>query len=85
MTTTNSRDELCWLSIAEAAPLIESGALSPVELTRAHLERIERVDPSLNSFITVLGDEASGAGRRRRSVRLRPATTGGRCTGFPLG
>ena len=55
---TNSRDELCWLSIAEAAPLIESGELSPVELTRAHLERIERVDPSLNSFITVLGDEA---------------------------
>ena len=55
---TNSRDDLCWLSIEEAAPLIESGELSPVELTRAHLERIERLDGALNSFITVLGDEA---------------------------
>ena len=55
---TNSRDDLCWLSIEEAAPLIESGELSPVELTRAHLERVERLDGALNSFITVLGDEA---------------------------
>ena len=55
---TNSRDDLRWLSIEEAASLIESGELSPVELTRAHLDGIERLDGALNSFITVLGDEA---------------------------
>ena len=51
-------DELCFLSISEAAGLIESRQLSTVELTRAHLDRIERTDPVLNAFITLLGEEA---------------------------
>ena len=50
--------ELHYLTIAEAAPLIANKRLSPVELTRAHLERIERTDDRLNSFITLLADEA---------------------------
>jgi len=45
--------ELCYLSIAEALLLIRKGELSPVELTRAHLERIEQLDPKLHSYITV--------------------------------
>ena len=53
-----SRDDLRFLSIAEAAPLIESRRLSPVELTRAHLDRIERTDSSLNSFITITAETA---------------------------
>ena len=52
-------DELCFLSISEAAGLIEAGELSPVELTRAHLDRIERTEPSLNAFITLLAEEAA--------------------------
>ena len=51
-------DELCFLSISEAADLIETRRLSPVELTRAHLDRIERTEPSLNAFITLLSEEA---------------------------
>ena len=51
-------DELCFLSISQAADLIESRQLSPVELTRAHLERIERTEPTLNAFITLLSEEA---------------------------
>ena len=52
-------DELCFLSISEAAGLIESRQLSPVELTRAHLDRIERTDAALNAFITLLAEEAA--------------------------
>ena len=51
-------DEICFLSISEAADLIESRQISPVELTRGHLDRIERTDPVLNAFITLLGEEA---------------------------
>ncbi len=40
-------------SIAEVAPLLRSRALSPVELTRACLDRIE-ARPELNAFITVM-------------------------------
>jgi aspartyl-tRNA(Asn)/glutamyl-tRNA(Gln) amidotransferase subunit A len=41
------------LSILEAAALIRSRALSPVDLTRAYLERIERFNERVNAFITV--------------------------------
>ncbi|MFH1016573.1 MAG: amidase [Pseudomonadota bacterium] len=45
-------------SIQELAPLIRSGQISPVELTRGCLERIEKLDPSLNAFITIAADAA---------------------------
>ena len=51
-------DELCFLSISEAAGLVQSRQLSPVELTRAHLDRIERTEPTLNAFITLLSEES---------------------------
>ncbi len=51
-------DELCFLSISEAAGLIESRQISPVELTRAHLDRIGRTEPALNAFITLLSEES---------------------------
>lgn len=38
--------------------------LSPVDLTRACLERIERLDPKLNAFITVTPERALAAARR---------------------
>jgi aspartyl-tRNA(Asn)/glutamyl-tRNA(Gln) amidotransferase subunit A len=50
--------ELCSLPLAEAASLLRERALSPVELTQACLDRIARVDPGLNAFITVTRDLA---------------------------
>ena len=61
--------ELCFLSIPEAAALIRSQRVSPVELTRAHLRRIETTEPVLNSFITLLADEAlERAGMAEREI-----------------
>jgi aspartyl-tRNA(Asn)/glutamyl-tRNA(Gln) amidotransferase subunit A len=51
-------DDLTRLSIDEASRRIAAGDLSPVELTRAYLERIERVDGQVNAYITVLADRA---------------------------
>jgi aspartyl-tRNA(Asn)/glutamyl-tRNA(Gln) amidotransferase subunit A len=47
-------EELTYLSIDEAARLLARKEISPVELTRACLERIERIDPQINSFITLV-------------------------------
>ena len=47
-----------FLTIAEAARLIEKKELSPVELTESRLARIEKLDGRLHSFIRVLADEA---------------------------
>jgi aspartyl-tRNA(Asn)/glutamyl-tRNA(Gln) amidotransferase subunit A len=41
------------LSLVEAAGQIRTGELSPVELARECLVRIERLNPALNAFITV--------------------------------
>jgi aspartyl-tRNA(Asn)/glutamyl-tRNA(Gln) amidotransferase subunit A len=46
--------ELCFLTASELAPLIESKQLSPVELVKELLDRIERLDPTYNSYITTL-------------------------------
>ncbi len=50
--------DLTALTISEAAAMIADRKLSPVELTRAHLERIERVNPQINAFITLTADAA---------------------------
>lgn len=46
------------LTLAEAAEQIRTHRLSPVELTRECLARIESLDPALNAFITVTSDLA---------------------------
>ena len=56
-------DDLCFLTVADAAAEIESRRLSPVELTAAHLDRIGRTEPALNSFITLTADAAMSQAR----------------------
>jgi aspartyl-tRNA(Asn)/glutamyl-tRNA(Gln) amidotransferase subunit A len=53
-----SSSDLSRSSITEAAGLLRRKKLSPVELTEACLARIERLNPTLNAFITVTGPEA---------------------------
>lgn len=63
--------ELCYLTINEASSLIRSGKLSPVELTRAFLERIQRLDGTLQAYVTVLADSAMAEARRAEAEILR--------------
>src|SRR5919109_1989292 len=55
--------DLCYTPATELARLIRTKALSPVEVTRAVLERIERVNPSLNAYCTVTADLAMETAR----------------------
>jgi aspartyl-tRNA(Asn)/glutamyl-tRNA(Gln) amidotransferase subunit A len=50
--------ELTGLSLLDASGLIRARKVSPVELTKACLARIERLNPVLNAFITVTADTA---------------------------
>ncbi len=56
MTEVDSR--LHFLTIREASELLQSRELSPVDLIRASLDRIEATEGRLHSFITILKDEA---------------------------
>ncbi|MFB3092619.1 MAG: amidase, partial [Dehalococcoidia bacterium] len=55
---TQTSTELYYLTIREAGRLIKARELSPVDLTRALLERIEAVDGKLKTYVTLLADEA---------------------------
>jgi aspartyl-tRNA(Asn)/glutamyl-tRNA(Gln) amidotransferase subunit A len=56
-------DELHFSTIAQAAELLRSRKLSPVELTQTYLKRITDLDPQLNAYITVTADLALGQAR----------------------
>ena len=50
--------DIPFLSATELSVLIERKEVSPVEAVEAYLERIDRVDGMLNSYVTVCRDEA---------------------------
>ncbi|MGB8730770.1 MAG: amidase [Candidatus Sulfotelmatobacter sp.] len=45
-------------TIVELAPRLRRKEVSPLELTRACLDRIEKINPALNAFITVMAESA---------------------------
>src|ERR1700761_7099025 len=76
--------DLHYLSLLDVSAKIRSGDVSSVEVTRALLDRIERFDGPLNSFIKVLPEtalaEAAQADREIASGQWRGPLHGG-----PLG
>src|SRR5262245_51849897 len=50
----SSVSDLPFLSLSQAAALIRSKALSPVELTRELLACIDLIDPQVQAYVTVL-------------------------------
>jgi amidase len=52
------RDELAFAGVARQAELIRDGEVSSRELVELYLERIERLDPQLNTFRTVMAERA---------------------------
>ena len=76
--------ELHYLSISEAADLISQKRLSPVELTQAHLTRIEATEPRLNSFITLLAYDAL-ASAQTAEQEIQAGDYRGPLHGIPIG
>jgi Asp-tRNA(Asn)/Glu-tRNA(Gln) amidotransferase A subunit family amidase len=47
-----------YLTISEISELLRHDKVSPVDLVEACLETIELLNPKLNAFITVTGEQA---------------------------
>ena len=60
-------DALAFISVQEASALVRASKVSPVELTRACLARIDALNPSLNAFITVTAESALAQAQRAES------------------
>ena len=77
------RGNLTSLTLSEASALLASRAVSTVELTQACLDRIEKLNPALNAFITVMGDQALAVARQR-DEELRRGKSLGPLHGIPI-
>jgi len=76
--------DLHWLTAMEAAQAIAARKLSPVELMKALLERIARLDPKLNVFIHLDSDAAMGAARAAEA-EITSGSLRGPLHGVPVG
>ncbi len=71
------------MTIQEAAAALRAGKLSSVELTRASLERIAKLNPRLNAFITVT-EKAAKAHARQADDELAKGIDRGPLHGIPV-
>src|SRR4051794_34034626 len=78
-------EELALLTIAEAARRIASGAVSPVELMRAVLARIERLEPRIGAFVTRVDPDQCVELARDAEHEIAMGRYRGKLHGIPIG
>ncbi len=66
-----SDHDMAFLSIRELARLIRSRRLSPVELTKLYLDRLERLGPKLGAVVTIAHERALEQARRAERDIMR--------------
>lgn len=76
------------LTLAQTLHALREGQFTSLELTQAYLSRIERLEPSLNAFITLAGQQALEAARLA-DLRLQANRRGAKTplpplTGLPI-
>ena len=69
-------EELAFAGALELRSLIASKQVSPVEVAETYLSRIERLDPQLNSYLTVTVDEALRAAQAAEDAVTRGDSLG---------
>ena len=57
--------DLAFTPALEQARLIRSGEISPLDAAQVYLERIERLNPQLGSYVTVMAEEALADARSK--------------------
>ncbi len=61
-------DSLAFSTATELSRLIQAKQLSPVELIDLFLERIQKLNPKLNAYITVNADQAKAEARKAEEI-----------------
>ena len=76
--------DIAFLSATELGSAIQSKEVSPVEAVEAYLERIERIDPQVNAYITVCADQARQEALQAEA-EIRRGEYRGPLHGIPMG
>ena len=76
-------DNLCYTPATQLASEIRRGDVSPVDVVDAFLNRIERVNPKINAYVTVLEDSARERAREAEKA-IASGTEVGPLHGVPV-
>ncbi|MFD1037430.1 amidase [Virgibacillus byunsanensis] len=76
-------DELLFKSIEEIGQLYRNKEVSPYEITKATIERLNTLEPKLNAFITVLSEEALSQAKKAEDAFLKNKEVG-KLYGIPV-
>ena len=76
--------DIAFLSATELGNAIREKQISPVEAVEAYLERIERIDPLVNSYITVTAEQARQEALEAEK-EIRSGNYRGPLHGIPMG
>ena len=68
--------DLCYLSAVEQKALLDNKEISTVELIDAHAERIERINPKINAFVTLRLDGARDDAKAADAARAKGGDLG---------
>jgi aspartyl-tRNA(Asn)/glutamyl-tRNA(Gln) amidotransferase subunit A len=79
-----TNDELCWMPASVMAAAIRKKKVSPVEVVKAVLERIERLNPGLNAFVTLTPDQAVKDARAAERLLMKKGAKLGPLHGVPF-
>jgi len=63
--------DICWMSAVDLAKSIRKKKLSPVEVVRDILERIEAINPRVNAYVTVIADSALAEARKAEKAVMK--------------
>jgi aspartyl-tRNA(Asn)/glutamyl-tRNA(Gln) amidotransferase subunit A len=80
---SDGQSDLAGLSLQKVSELVRRGSVSPVDLTTECLKRIERLNPELNAFITVTGEQALAQARQAEN-EIRGGRWRGPLHGIPI-
>jgi aspartyl-tRNA(Asn)/glutamyl-tRNA(Gln) amidotransferase subunit A len=79
-----ANEDLCWMSASVMAAAIKRKTLSPVEVVKAVLGRIERINPSLNAFVTLTPEQALKDARAAERLVMKKGARLGALHGVPF-
>lgn len=69
-------NELCFGSACEIARVVRDGEMSAVEVVEMHLERIDRINPTLNAVVTLAAERAVEEARAADARQAKGAPLG---------
>ncbi len=78
-----THSDLCCLSAGELSPLIAKGEISPVEVVKALLSRIESLNERIRAYIHVCGEMALSAAKQAEE-EIRKGNYRGLLHGIPV-